>query len=192
MGAMSIGSITFPVPLDFLSITAERKKEYTVVEWKTANEANVKQHEVQRSFGNSFITIGTVPARNTINTQTYNFYDADNLSGIIYYRIKSVDLDGKSKYSKVVAVSYDALNENITIKNNPVKGTIHLSLTSTKNTVYRYQLVATNGSVVQQGNIPYSGTKSLDISILSSITKGSYVLLMNDGKSSLTKKIIID
>jgi hypothetical protein len=193
-GSMGIGSISFLVPLNFLSITAERKKEYTLVEWKTANEVNVKQHEVQRSSGitTGFATIGIIPARNILNDQTYNFYDSDNLSGIIYYRIKSVDFDGKVKYSKVVSVSYDASKESIILKNNPVKATIYLALTSKKNIAYTYQLIAANGSLVQQGNLQYGGAGSIAIPLNPSTKKGTYIFTMTDGKSLFTRKILID
>jgi hypothetical protein len=191
-GSLSIGSISTIVPLQFLSITAEKKSAYSIVEWKTTNEVNIKQQEVQRSNGIAgFITIGTVPARNKMENETYDYYDKDYLAGTIYYRIKSVDVDGKIKYSKIVSVSYGEPNDIISIKNNPVKRTINLSLSSTKNASFRYQIISGNGSTVQEGILQYGGTGSLSIPLHGYMATGSYILIMNDGKIIFSKKIIV-
>jgi hypothetical protein len=191
-GSLSIGSITFTVPLNFLSITAQRKTDYTLVEWKTANESNVKHHEIQRSRGNNiFTTIATTPARNFIDKQTYTYNDFDKLEGTVYYRIKSVDFDGKTKYSKVVSVYYNGIAETISMRNNPVSATIYLSLSSVKSKAYTYQLIAANGNIVQQGNLQYGGTGSLSIALRPSAVSGSYILVLNDGANISTHKIII-
>jgi hypothetical protein len=188
-GSLSIGSISTIVPLQFLSITAEKKSAYTIVEWKTTNEVNVKQHEVQRSNSvNGFTTIGTVSALNRMDNETYHYYDKDYMAGVIYYRIKSVDIDGKIKYSKIVSVSNGEPNDIISIKNNPVKATINLSLSSNKNASFRYQIISSNGSTVQDGILQYGGTGSLAIPLHAYMPTGSYILIMNDGKIIFSKK----
>ena len=189
---LSIASVTTIVPLDFLSITAKRKQGFTDVEWHTANEMDVKEHQVQRSSNAfSFVTVGKIPAINTSEDHVYNFYDSDNVYGLVYYRIKSVDYDGTIKYSKVVSVSNNNPSENITLKNNPVMGTIYLSLSSANPSSFNYQLIATSGSIAQQGNIQYGGTGSLAINLQPNIAAGSYILVMNDGRILFTQKIIV-
>jgi hypothetical protein len=192
LGSLSIGSVSFIVPLQFLSITAEKKTTHTMVEWKTTNEVNVKQHEVQRSQNaNAFTTIGKLPAHNTGNDDIYFYPDTDNLEGTVYYRIKSVDIDGKYKYSKVVSVSY-ASNNIISLKNNPVQRSINLLVSSTKPGSFNYQLISTSGSLVQQGTAYYGGTGSLSIMLEKGLSTGGYILVMNDGKKLFTQKIIIE
>jgi hypothetical protein len=191
-GSLSIGSTTFVVPLNFLSITAQRKIDYTLVEWKTANEANVKHHEIQRSRANNiFTTIATEAARNTMDNHTYNYKDFDKLEGTVYYRIKSVDFDGKTKYSKVVSVHYTDMAETISVRNNPVTTTVYLSLNSVKNKVFNYQLIAANGNVVQKGNVQHGGTGTMSILLRSSVVSGSYILVLNEGVNISTHKIIV-
>lgn len=192
LGSLSIGSVTMIVPLRFLSITAEKKPTHTLVEWRTTNEMNVNYHEVQRSYtGNNFIGIGKVAAHNSMSDDRYTYADTDNLNGTAYYRIKSIDFDGKYKYSKVVSVS-NASNEIISLKNNPVTGSINLLLSSKKNHSFTYQIMSVSGSLVQQGSVAYSGSGNLSIIVDKNITTGSYILIMNDGKKLFTQKIIID
>jgi hypothetical protein len=189
---VSIGSESFLVPLNFLNVSAQRKTNYTVVEWETANEVNVKHHEIQRSLtNNNFTTVAVQAARNTVNKQTYSYNDFDKLEGTVFYRIKSVDFDGKTKYSKVVAVHYEGATETISVRNNPVTTTVYLSLSSVKSKAYSYQLIAANGNIVQQGNLQYGGNGSLAITLRSSAVSGSYILILNDGVNISTHKIIV-
>jgi hypothetical protein len=194
-GAAQIIALATPivVPLYFVSVSAERKPGCNGVEWKTTNEVNVKQLEVQRSSANTvFSTIGTMAAHNTPDMQTYNFYDRDLPEGMVYYRIRSLDFDGESKYSKIVSISSHSLNETFVIKNNPVKGNINISLSSTKSALYYYELIDLNGTIVQHGNLPYAGTGSLTIALEPSIEPGSYILITRDEKKLFRQEIIVD
>jgi hypothetical protein len=191
-GSVSIGSESFLVPLNFLNVSAQHKTGYTVVEWETANEVNVKHHEVQRSLtNNNFITVAVQSARNTVHKQTYSYNDFDKLEGTVFYRIKSVDFDGKTKYSKIVSVHHDATTETIMVRNNPASESINLSLSSTKNTVYRYQLISSNGSIAQEGILQYGGTGTMSISLRSTIANGHYILLLNNGSHISPHKVIV-
>lgn len=59
-------------------------------------------YEVQKSMdGNQFNKIGYVAAT---DVTTYNFTDRQVNSGTVYYRIRNMDVDGKFKYSTVIAV----------------------------------------------------------------------------------------
>jgi hypothetical protein len=189
---LSIGSISLFVPLYFLDVSAQRKENYTVVQWKTAQEQNVKTHEVERSStGNNFTTIGQISARNSVNTQFYKYNDSTELSGTLFYRIKSVDLDGKIKYSKVVSVSVNNTKEEINLLTNPVKDAFNLSINNTVNTVYHYNLASMGGSIVQKGNIEFNGRGNVSISLYSRISPGSYILVINNGKKLFSWKVII-
>lgn len=191
-GSVSIGSESFLVPLNFLNVSAQHKTNYTVVEWETANEVNVKHHEVERSLSNNnFTTIAVQPARNTVNKQTYSYNDFDKPEGTVYYRIKSVDFDGKTKYSKVVSVHFNATTETIMIRNNPASESINLILSSTKNTSYRYQLISSNGIIAQEGILQYGGAGTMSIPLRSAIVNGQYILLLNNGSHVSAHKVIV-
>ena len=194
-GAMplSIGSTTFVVPLFFLELTAQNKEEYTLVQWKTAQEQNVKMLEVQRSgTGNNFITIGQVSPHNTFTQQLYEYKDLDNLNGTNFYRIKSIDFDGNIKYSKVVSISVNESTQEITLLNNPVKDAINLSINNSASTLYHYNLISTNGSTLQQGDIKFNGRGSMSISLSSYVLPGTYMVMISSSKKLFTHKIIVE
>jgi hypothetical protein len=106
-GYFGFGSKSFPLPVSFISFTAQRKNNFTELKWTTAREFNMDHYEIQRSeTGNNFTTIGSAVSLNGQAMQDYSFNDYTAINKIAYYRILFADRDGKIKYSRVVAV-YD-------------------------------------------------------------------------------------
>lgn len=186
-GAMAISSTMQILPLSFLSIKATRLHEYTTIEWKTVNEENVAWHEIQKSlYANNFNTIGKLPAINLMK-QTYQFNDSAYLNGTAYYRIKSIDLDGKTKYSTIVHVA-DKSTDDLILLRNPVTNMIQVS-GGKNNVTYQYTLFSNDGKTVQKGVL--SGESMLTILLNKNIFPGTYILTVNSTMQHLTKKIMV-
>ena len=76
-----------------------------LLSWKVnCTSANVT-FEVQRSTdGIRFTTIQTTSATQARCSQPFDFTDEHPVSGINYYRIKIIDIDGKSNYSNTISL----------------------------------------------------------------------------------------
>ncbi len=93
--------------------------------WTTATEINVSHFNIQRSTNSKdFITIGKVKAYNK-NFNEYSFIDQlitkDQDPKTLYYRIESVDFDGKKQYSEIRNVELGIGNNELRIFPNPAK-----------------------------------------------------------------------
>jgi Secretion system C-terminal sorting domain len=96
------------LPLNFLSFDAIRSDETVLLKWKTADEVNVKQFQVQRSLnGNDWSTLGVVGALNTTGPNDYSYTDANPMTGNNQYRIAEQDLDGKLMYTGIRIVPFN-------------------------------------------------------------------------------------
>jgi hypothetical protein len=97
-----------PLPLDFLSFTANMLSGKTFLQWVTTQEVNTDYFEAQRSNdGAHFIKIAYAPAKDPNDpgaVTTYQAVDSLPLPGTDYYRIKEVDQGGQVTYSPIVAV----------------------------------------------------------------------------------------
>jgi len=115
------------LPVTFVSVMAFRQNQYILVEWKVENENGLKEYGVERSTdGTHFSTLAVIPALN-ISKATYQFPDNNPAIGNNYYRIRSLDLDGKIKYSAVVTISTENIKSAINVYPNPlVDGKINL------------------------------------------------------------------
>src|SRR5690606_16899267 len=97
--------------------------------WTVEAESNLKQYEVEKSVdGNTFSKAATVAASN-INGGKYQWLDQAPASGYNYYRIRSVDMDGKTSLTQIVKVNIETSIGNISVYPNPItNGTVNLQL----------------------------------------------------------------
>ena len=79
--------------------------------------------------GQNFTGIGQIKAAGN-NTYTYNDPIATTVSSTYYYRLKSVDKDGKYTYSKICIVNFTAPHNIISVSPNPVENILHLTNSS--------------------------------------------------------------
>jgi|AntRauTorckE5430_2_1112549.scaffolds.fasta_scaffold06948_1 beta-glucanase (GH16 family) len=103
-------SPVLPVALSHFSAKAEGRK--TNLQWKTATETNSDYFQIEKLVdGSRFTSIGQVKsAGNSTSTQSYEMWDNAPATGINYYRLKQVDIDGTSSYSNTLTVSFDSDN----------------------------------------------------------------------------------
>jgi PKD repeat protein len=121
-----LGPANVIIPVSLISFHAFKQNNDVMLKWITENESNLSHFEIQRSTdGTNFIPAGTLNALNRIGRNTYEFPDAISLlspqpTGFLYYRLKSVDRDGKFKLSPIARIGLGDRNNNITIGPNPV------------------------------------------------------------------------
>jgi hypothetical protein len=98
---------TVVLPVSWLQVKAARKANQQVdINWSVAQEQSVATYRIFRSTdGSRFQPIGAVPASaNSAAVKAYRYVDADQSGRAFFYRIQSVDLDGKTSFSEVVSV----------------------------------------------------------------------------------------
>jgi hypothetical protein len=130
--------VTLPVNLTEFSGKPTDDRN-TLLNWITGSEQSNKQFDVEISNnGVNFSLLGSVPSQGNSSTeQHYEYLHVKPQSGTSWYRLKQVDIDGKSKYSQTVAV---------TINNDLVKAFVYP--VPSNNTI-----TVNFGSLVNKGNI---------------------------------------
>jgi hypothetical protein len=96
------------------------------INWQTLTEVNCTGFEIQRSNDGSynFVTIATLPSQafngNSSSVLNYAATDEPNLSGVVYYRIRYTNTDGKWSFSTIKSVKLGG-KQPITLYPNPSK-----------------------------------------------------------------------
>lgn len=118
------------LPASWQSFTAIKKQQQVLLNWVTSSELNTKHFVVQRSNdGIGWQTIGIVAASINSTTETaYQFTDMNPASGIDYYRLMSVDMDGRNGYSKVATVFFSVKGGLVFYPNPVTDGKFYLQL----------------------------------------------------------------
>lgn len=90
------------VPVTLISFSAQPNTGYNLLQWKTANEQSLSHYAIESSTdGVNFTQVGQVVALNTINLNTYTYKHYSTFPKV-YYRLRTVNLDGSSSLSNVV------------------------------------------------------------------------------------------
>lgn len=176
------------LPVHFVSFTGELRNNSSLLTWKTENESNNRYFIIEKSVnGASFDSIGVVAASNR-NAATYTFTDS-KLSNTNVYRIRQVDIDGASIFSKMIVLKKSVVNGELKVFPSTATTTVQYSLAVSENTSLQVAIVDASGrTVMQQLNQVNAGSfqQSLNVQNLNS---GIYYLQVrsNDGSVNLTK-----
>jgi hypothetical protein len=183
------------LPLNLLSFTATQKNCNASIAWKTADEVNSKNFEVQTSTnGTSFTTTATIAAKGG-TTSNYSTI-LPQQAGTVYYRLKMVDKDGKFTYSTIVPLAINCQpTDNMSLYPNPVKNdnTTTLSFNTSYKGMATIKITNTLGQQLSAlQTIVVSGLNNKPIAT-TNLAAGVYYVSLVDAKGSVigtTQKLI--
>jgi len=182
------GTETNPLPVSFTSVTATKNNTGAAVNWSVANQLNIANYEVERSIdGSNYASIATAKAT---SATTYAVEDKNipTIASTLYYRIKSIGVDGSFKYSNVASLKLSINNYQLSIFPNPVQDKLNITIGGATNGTYAVRILTVAGKeVMNRGGIAANGnTIKLDASNLAS---GVYMLELTDatGNKQLEK-----
>lgn len=163
------------LPLRLLDFSGKAAGGCAQLYWQTADEVNVKEFVMERSTdGISFVPAGTIASAGD-GDHRYTYTDCSLYTGIVYYRLKIEDLDGKFSYSSIVKIKVSG--STVRLFPNPATDKVHLSFNDLSLLNTRVRVTDAGGRLVMQEVIT-SQPHSLDISRLS---PGAYLLQFSDG-----------
>jgi len=173
------------LPLNLLTFTGSlQSNNTTLLEWQTANEINTSHFVVERSAdGRNFQQIGTVTATgNTATTNKYLYTDYDvtrQSSTVIYYRLKSVDIDGSYTYSDIVTITLPAVTSKVALFPNPAAHEVNVTITTAIDGKIKWQLIDNTGRILNHNSIVAKKGNNNVIINLNRLSSGTYFLVVS-------------
>ena len=109
------------IPVEMVSFDASVNGNLINLKWQTATELNNSGFEIQRKSENTNWTkIGFVNGSGTSSEiKNYSFTDSYSSEGTVYYRLRQIDFDGSSSYSKIINVDLNSPSNFILNQNYP-------------------------------------------------------------------------
>lgn len=178
-------SSTSILPVDFKSFEVTKNGRAAQLTWMVANEINLKVYAVEKSAnGKDFSVIATVDAT---ATEKYNYTDNSLFSGVNYYRIKSLDKDGKTSYTDIKTVEYKS-DKSLEIKAfpNPTKDVLNVLVEESNSSI---RLINAEGKLVLQQNKLNVGNTQIRVSHL---PKGIYTLSLTNSSNIKSTLVTIN
>lgn len=182
----------FPLPVTLLEFGGIQVNAAIRLGWKTY-EMNVHHFELEKSKTSvSFNRIASLASLGN-GTHDYSYLDSNQINGGNYYRLKTIDLDGKITYSPVVRILTGDKSESITVFPNPVTGkTVTLQFYNLPQDVYHISVYNAVGQVKQMMSVFHSGGSSfLNLNLSESVKEGLYTLVVQRGNNIFTQKLIV-
>lgn len=118
------------LPIKLEAFMAENDNGQTRLSWVTATEINCRGFEIERSTnGSDWNQVGFVKTKsgNLTLRQDYVFYDNQSLTGLNYYRLKQMALDGGYEYSPVRRLMINLSRKHMICFINPLTETLHFN-----------------------------------------------------------------
>ena len=186
------------LPVIFSLVKAEKVLKDIIVEWEVENELKIKNYEVEISYDGIVFTkaFSFYAQANNGTSQTYKWADKYVADGMRYYRIKSIDINGKYSYSLIVNVTVNkGVNEkNIVVFGNILKDNqMALRLNNIDKGSYYLKLFSMDGNIIKQFAIEYPGGNSTKNFIINNhFPSGKYEIILSgknvNYKTSLIKE----
>jgi len=193
-------------PIEIIKVLPTRLSSFTAVnnnyniklQWQTQFEQNCKHYIIQRSTdGVNFTNIATVNSSGNSSVPLhYNYTDAlpTTLQTVstVFYRLQSVDLDGRFFNSEVVAINLSKKDIQLLVFPNPVKDILQVQMNNAA--AGKVALVitdATGRQLVQKENELPQGTNTIPVNV-SMLPAGTYTIKLLTASESFIKQFIKD
>jgi hypothetical protein len=188
-----VGTAMGPLPVKFSGIRASEKTNGVQIDWTSYYEDNVSHYLVERSTnGSEFSAIGTVDATGASDKIEYNFFDAVPVDGVSFYRIRNIDLDGKSGYSNVVKMELGSQSSHIGLYPNPVtNGQVSIQSPSLNRGRYTVTVMNMMGQPVLQTSFEHQGGAITQPVQVPNLGRGMYTIQMNTDESRIFSRTVV-
>ncbi len=146
--AFALPAAITTLPVKFILFNGQIINQAAKLSWEVAEEHEVEGYKVERSNnGGDWHQMTLVPAT---GSKTYSWSDNEVLAGKRFYRIVSIDNDGRTKYSQVVALDPWNLSLQAKVSPNPVTDVADVTINAPNPVQLNMQLINMDGKIIWQ------------------------------------------
>lgn len=179
-----------PLPVRLVSFEAVETENTALLRWQTTMESNASHFEVERSTdAKRFEKIGQVKAAGESNSlQKYTFTDAQfsQMPTTVYYRLRSVDLDGTFALSAIRVLTPQQVWK---VYPNPVQKEGNLTVQANAPITGLALINISGGEVPFRIKARSGNTAVLD---MRAVPAGMYTLRISTGNGVTGSKIVVE
>jgi len=121
-------------PLFLLNFEAKEDNKAVLISWKTSDEFQIDHFEVERKTEQSpWLLLGTKNASNKRGEHKYHIKDTNSYQTgkTVYYRLKTIDINGTFKYSKIIEFRIENKDKvSVILFPNPSSGKFFIETSS--------------------------------------------------------------
>lgn len=169
------------LPVRLISFEGKADTEGNYLTWRTAEELNNDHFIVERAFNMpaNFQAIAELKGKGTTALESdYQFIDTQARGRMAYYRLRQVDIDGTTNFSRIIAIDNRTLRP-LNAYPNPVADHITVELPDVSAAPVHYQVFRINGLLVLEDRQYFSTDGNVHINT-SKLSTGVYRILIKN------------
>ncbi|MDX2250530.1 MAG: T9SS type A sorting domain-containing protein [Bacteroidia bacterium] len=198
--AMVTVSVDNVLPAQVENFAAKMQNNHAKLTWTTLTEVNNHHFEIERSVDReAYVKAGEVGGVGYSTTRTeYEFTDMQvRQPGVsrVYYRLRQVDMDGRTSVGSVVEVNVSANSEaGLVVKTYPnpvVDDVFKVEIGTNAEEAIIIQLISLNGQVVRRQMLPgVRGHRIVKMDV-NGLAGGMYLLSVSQGSKTVNQRMVI-
>ena len=183
------------LPIKLVSFSVNRDADLIQFKWKVAEEIGTRDYQIEYSQNgyNYFAAGNKIAAKGTLNGKADYLFSIAALpqSDVLYFRLLSIDIDGRKYYSKTIKLSDNRIIKTEAYPSN-FKNNFSVAIQSENTYTGKLKLIGLDGRIVYQKDITLSKGKNLiPVQISSEISRGMYIVVGEFGEEiSFRHKLI--
>lgn len=188
--------VTLPIKLSAFNAVLGNNSKRVDLSWTTAYEKNVSHFIVERSTdGINYSDVGMVFAYGTTtDSKSYSMFDniTNVTSTVIYYRLRSIDIDGKNELSNIRMIRIGKGTEttiSILTYPNPVTNDLRITIPANwQNKKAIYEIFNANGQVAKR--VETGSTSQTETINISSFAPGFYIVKVSCNGETAQQRVV--
>jgi hypothetical protein len=197
----AVETVLNPLPVTLISFTGKKSEQVNLLEWKVTAEMLFDRYVIERSTdAKTFVPIGSVKAVADGKSEITGYIYADEhlpVSGpaVMYYRLKMIDLDGSSAFSRIVSISNElAVAEVGQVYPNPSRGNrMYIDIDSKEPGTWQIAAFSSGGVLYQSWDtILKKGANRVALPT-ADLPAGIWMIVFKNGlREEVVRKIVIE
>jgi hypothetical protein len=164
--------------------------------WSTSANKYTSYFQVERSINNQqFTAVGKLTREGEQETADYVYNDnvGDFADGIVYYRLRIIDINGNTTFSKILAAPFgSAQASRLVVSPNPVKNQAQLVFTINSDENLQIRIYNSSGELIHTvATLARKGRSIVTIPQVQNWPTGVYIVRANVGEEIIVQKLVV-
>jgi hypothetical protein len=176
------------LPVNWVNFTGKLVNKNVRLDWEVTNNESASVYEIEHSTdGLSFNKVGVVNNQPAI--KTYRFTYPSMISGVTYFRIRQIDLDGRAFFSKTISVKSPDITMHIV--NNPARDdNAEIEINVIKRINGFIELSSISGATINSQKIVINPGINRFKLPMAKAASGTYIIKLKIGDTVLSERIL--
>jgi len=188
-------AVEYVLNCDFISFRVALTKELVNLNWTVVCKEQVDKYVIERSLdGIHFYSVQTISGKKLINENEY-YETTDDVTSLtqakIYYRIKALSANGKTKYTSTIFVLKAKGVKTLEILPNPIRQHLQVVINSNEHTEGKFTIINAKGNTVSKFTEAVNkGYNVISYNNTANLPDGNYYLHLQIGREYFVERFV--